>query len=60
MSEVRGSGREDLTHARGQRPQLEGATPPPRSGGCTGTGGPRGPIPPSRSEGAVVRRYLSS
>ena len=31
-------------------------TPPPRSGGCIGTGGPRGVIPHSRSEGAAVRR----
>jgi len=35
-------------------------TPPPSSSGCTGTGGPRGDIPRSRPEGAVVRRYPSS
>ena len=27
------------------------SNPPPRSGGCTGTGGPRGAIPYSRSKG---------
>ena len=30
----------------------------PRSGGCVGTGGPRGATPRSRSGGAAVRRYL--
>ena len=59
-SEVRGSGREELPHVRGQGPRPGGATPPLRSGGCTGTGRPRGAIPRSRSEGAVVRRYPSS
>ena len=34
--------------------------PRPRSGGCTGTGGPREAIPRWRSGRSVVRRYLSS
>ena len=51
---------EVLPHARGQGPQPRGATPPPRSGACMGTGGPRGAIPCSRSEGAEVRRYPTS
>ena len=38
-------GWKELPHARGQGRQPEGATPRPRSGGCTGTGGPRGAIP---------------
>ena len=41
----------------GQGPRPGGATPPPRIGGCTGTGGPRGAIPHSRSEGAAARTY---
>ena len=60
MSEVRGGSREELPHVRGQGPWPGGVTPPPRSGGCRGAGGPRGAIPRSRSEGAVVRRYPSS
>ena len=44
----------------GQGQRLGGATPHPRSGGCTGAGGPRGAIPRSRSGGAAVRRYPSS
>ena len=32
-------------HARGQGRPLGGPTPHPRSGGCTGAGGPRGAIP---------------
>ena len=44
----RGGGREELPHARGQGRQPGGATPPPRSGGCAGSGGPRGAIPRSR------------
>ena len=60
MSEARGGGQEDLPHARGQGPRSERATPPPRSGGCTGAGKPRRAIPCLRSEGAVVRRYPSS
>ena len=59
-SEVRGSGREELPHARDQGRRLRGAPPHPRSGGCTGTGGPRGTIPRSRSGGAAVSRYPSS
>ena len=59
-SEVRGSSREELPCVRGQGPRPGGETPPPRSGGCTGAGGPRGAIPRSRSEGAAVRRYPSS
>ena len=38
-------GREDLSHTRGQGLRQGGATPPPRSSGCTGAGGPRGAIP---------------
>ena len=34
-SEVRGSGREELPHARGQGRRLRGATPRSRSGGAT-------------------------
>ena len=34
--EVRGSGREELPHTQGQGLQLRGATPCPRSSGCTG------------------------
>ena len=34
--------------------------PRPRSGGCAGTGGPRGATPRSRPGGAAVRRYPSS
>ena len=36
-----------------------GATPRPRSGGCTGSGGQRGATPCSRSGGAAMRRYPS-
>jgi len=39
---------------------LRGATPRPKSGSCTGPGGPRGATPHSRSWGAAVRRYPSS
>ena len=66
-------GRDELPDARGQGWRLGGAipardqgrwpggaTPRPRSSGCTGTGGPRGAIPHSRSGGAAVRRYPSS
>ena len=59
-SEARGRGWEDLPHAWGQGRQPGGATPPPSSCGCVGTGGPRGAIPHSRSEGAAVSRYPSS
>ena len=52
-----GGGWEDLPHAGSQGHWPGAATPPPRSGGCVGEGGPRGAIPCSRSEGAVVRRY---
>ena len=34
--------------------------PCPRSGGCTGAGGPRGATPPLRSGGEAMRRYRSS
>ena len=57
MSEVRGGGRNELPHTRGQGQQPRGATPNPRSGSCVGTGGPRGATPRSRSGGAAVRRY---
>ena len=40
MSEVRGSGRDELPHAGGQGRRLRGATPCPRSGSCAGAGGP--------------------
>ena len=40
--------------------RLSWATPRPRSSGCTGTGGPRGATPHSRSGGAAMRRYPSS
>ena len=56
-SEARGGGWEELPHTRGQGRRPGGATPPPRSSGCEGTGGPRGATPCSRSEGAAVRRY---
>ena len=59
-SEVRVGGREELSHVPGQRQRPRGATPPLRSGGCGGAGGPRGAIPRSRSEGTAVRRYPSS
>ena len=42
---------------RSQGRQLRGATPCPRSNGCTGAGGPRGATPRSRSGGVVVKRY---
>ena len=60
LPEARGCGREELPHAGGQGRRQGGATPRPKSGGCTGAGGPRGAIPHSRSGGAVVRRYPSS
>ena len=72
---VQSLGREDLlekgmvTHSSilasprqkkgGSKKYLLGATPRPRSSGCTGTGGPRGATPRSRSGGAAVRRYPS-
>ena len=59
---VRGQGRwpgraSPRPHARGQRQRPGGPTPRPRSGGCPGTGGPRGAIPRWRSGRAAVRRY---
>ena len=59
-SEVRGGSQDELHHAQCQGQWLGGATPRPRTGGCEGTGGPRGAIPHSKSGGAVVRRYPSS
>ena len=56
-SEARGGGQEYLPHTQGQGWLWGEATPPPRSSGCWGAGGPRGAIPRSRSEGAAVRRY---
>ena len=44
-SEIRGSSREELPHARGQGLQLGGAIPPPRSSGFVGAGGLREAIP---------------
>ena len=60
QSKLRGGGQEELTPARGQGWWLRGATPCPRSSGCTGAGGPRRAFPRSRSGGAAVRRYPSS
>ena len=57
MTEIRGSGWEELSHGRDQGCCLRRATPCPRSGGCAGAGGPRGPTPPSRSGGVAVRRH---
>ena len=54
---VRGGGREELPHARGQERWLRGVTPHSRSGGCTGAGGSIAATPCSRSGGAAVRRY---
>ena len=45
MPEARGSGREEQPHTRGQGRRRGGPTPPPRSGGCAGSGGPRGAVP---------------
>ena len=59
-SKVRGGSQDELHHAQCQGQWLGGATPCPRTGGCEGTGGPRGAIPHSKSGGAVVRRYPSS
>ena len=56
-SKVRGGGRKELSPAQGQGQGPGGATPWPRSSGCTGAGGPRGAIPCSRSGGVAVRRY---
>ena len=69
----RRSTREELPHVPGQGRWPGGATrslkpgavaemsnPSPRNGGCTGSGGPKGAIPRSRSGGAAVRRYPSS
>ena len=58
--EAKGCGREELPHAQGQRWQPRGATPRPRSSGCTGAGWPRGATPHSRSGGEAVRIYPSS
>ena len=55
----RGGSQEELPHAGGQVRRPGGATPPPMSGGCVGARGPKGAIPRSRSERAVVRRYPS-
>ena len=51
------SGQEELSHIRGQGQQPRGATPRPRSGSCTGAGGPRGATLHSRSVGVTVRGY---
>ena len=47
LPHVRGQGqrRGGATHARGQGWWPGGPNPHPRSCGCAGTGGPRGPIP---------------
>ena len=57
MSELRGGGQKQLPHSRGQGQRPRGAIPHPKSGGCTGAGGPRGATLRSRSGGVVVRRY---
>ena len=44
-SEVRGRGREEIPHDRGQGQWLGGPTPRPRSPGCAFAGRPRGAIP---------------
>ena len=54
------SSQAELPHARRQGRWRIGATPRPRSGGCTGAGGRRGATPRFRSGGAAVRRYPSS
>ena len=60
-TEDRGGGREcQAATAQEQGRRLGETTPHPRSGGCVGAGGPRGPIPHSRSGGVAVRRYPSS
>ena len=60
-SEVRGGGREcsqeELPHVQGQGRRPGGVIPRSRRAGCTGTGGPRGAIPRSRSGQVAVRRY---
>ena len=60
QSEVRGGSQEELPPAWGQGWWLRWGTAHPRSGGCTGAGGPRGAFPRSRSGEASVRRYSSS
>ena len=42
---ARGGGQEEQPHNRGQGWRLGGPTLGPRSGGCTGAGGPTGAIP---------------
>ena len=56
-AEVRGRSREEQPHTQGQGRWPGGPTPPLRSGGCSGAGGPRGAIPRWRSGRAAVRRY---
>ena len=58
--EARSGGQEELPHARGQGGLPGRTTQCPRSSGYTGTRGPRGAMPRSRSGGAVVRKYPSS
>ena len=57
-SKVRG-GREEPRCTRGQGWRPGRPTLHPRSGGCMGTGGPRGAIPCARSGGVALRRYPS-
>ena len=52
--------RKELPHDWGQGQKPRGASPHPRSGGCTRVGGYRGATPCSRSGGVAVRRYPSS
>ena len=42
---AKGGCQEEQPHAPGQGQRPGGSTPPPRSRGCLGTGGPRGAIP---------------
>ena len=56
MPKPRGGSLEDLPHAGGQGPRPREATPPPRSGGCMGAGGPKGATPHSRYGGVAMRR----
>ena len=49
-----------LPNVRGQGQWPRGATPNPRSGGCTGTGETRGDSPHSRSGGAASSKLRSS
>ena len=52
LPHVRGQGQKPGgPHAQGQGQRARGATPRPRSGGCTGAGGPKGATPRQGQEG---------